>query len=162
MNQVINDCVMEYVWITDIDNGILDLSHCEQKMDEMPDDKLTIIDSYVKRDYICNKYGNVNDIFTKYLIKLGIFKTTDDEVTIMKKEFIKKIENLLMGTELLPNQTIYDMYEQFKREYSDQYEKTHQIKSERYNKIMDMIKQERTLYDLYNEFTIDELKYLGW
>ena len=67
-----------------------------------------------------------------------------------------------MGNELLPNQTIYDMYEQFKREYSDQYEKTHKVKSQRYNKIMNMIDEEHKLFDLYNEFSIDELKYLGW
>ena len=131
-------------------------------MEQPPDDKFTIIDSYMKRDYVYNKEKNVKDLFKNYCSKLGIFHTMDKDVDIMKKGFIKKVEHIIMGDGFLPKQTMYDMYDQYKREYSDEYERTHKVKSQRYNKIIDMIRNEDKLYDLYNEFSIDELKCLGW
>lgn len=126
--------------------------------DSDPDYKQTIINAYMVRDV--HYYGGktLKDVVENHCSKLNLNPTTDQKKKKREYEFMKDIKNMVEKQEFVED-SIKDYYNKFiSRGDNDR-----EIKNkEKYESIMTLIDNGADMETVYNEFSIEDLGYLGW
>tara|TARA_B100000073_G_C23586252_1_gene514373 strand:+ start:162 stop:632 length:471 start_codon:yes stop_codon:yes gene_type:complete len=143
-------------------NANMSIEKCEQDMNKDPGNKNKQIIAYSYRDYIYNKNENVNNLFDKYCKKIGLSDTDEQIENMIKMKFINHLNHIIMSDEDIPEVGLDKMYESYKSNYMEEFGQTITNNRERYNKIMNMINNDYSLYHLYDQFTKKELDIIGW
>ncbi len=119
------------------------------------------INAYITRDYCYNGNQTVKDLFHRYCLKTGIHIPDYEREYYIRRDFSKKINNIIYSDNFLndPSEdTLNNMYIEFKNSCNNQY-----IGDEnRYQNIMNMINDEKPLYNIYKQLTSEEMDIIGW
>ena len=113
------------------------------------------------RDYCYNGNQRVKDLFHKYCIKTAIHIPEHDRKYYIRRDFLKKINNIIYSDNFLNNpseETLSNMFRDFENSCNNQY-----IGDEnRYQHIMNMIEDKSPLYNIYKQLTSTEIDTIGW
>lgn len=122
------------------------------------DFKKNIINAYIVRDLHFNANKTVKDIMDAHCKKLSLCLSEDQINQKRKFEFLESIK-LMIRYDSFSDDKISDHYQKFMtREENDMEHKNR----EKYEKIMMMVEDNGELEEIYNVFSVEDLKYLGW
>ena len=118
------------------------------------------IKSYIVRDYCYIPEISVKQLFQNHCKKVGIFYDEECRDKLYKQDFARFVAEKLTGDTYcdIKDTTISDAFSNFVEKNKNEYVGD----PDRYNVIMDMVDANASLYEIYNQFTNDELDSLGW
>jgi len=128
----------------------------KQKTD--PEYKSSLIEAYIVRDLYFNSNETIKTLFEGHCNKLRLNPTDQQTKTKREYEFIKSVKTM-MENQNFTDETLNSHYNKFINR-----DETHKEMEDRskYNSIMAMIDENEDIEDIYKEFTLEELFYLGW
>ena len=127
------------------------------------------IKSYIVRDFCFNPERNVKELFQQHCKKVGMIYDKETRLKLHKRDFIEFISNKVMDVKFpddidLENEddvhtlSMIHIFHQFLTNNKDKY----MGDNERYDRIMELIDSNASLYQIYNQFTSQELDWIGW
>ena len=131
---------------------------------ESPNNTDLLIKAMIVRDYVYCSDMNVKSMFERHCRKVGMIYDQTRVKSIFIDDFAYKVRNMIYE-ENFPdltnpeiNKTIFNLYEDHALASKTKYEGD----PDRYETIMKMIDENKTLYEIYNQFTHQELQTIGW
>jgi hypothetical protein len=128
------------------------------KNDENQLNKDLIIQAYISRDLYFNPNETTSFIFERHIKKLG-YNPSDKELLSRKKNlFISYMKHLVLNEKIL-DESFKSLYDEAVNLNLNSIESKNKEKA---IKILEMATNGQHPKEIYNEFTVDELNYLGW
>ena len=119
--------------------------------------KFDKIQAYIIRDFEYYKDKTVKQLFHDHCVTVGIFIEDSESSEIRFRQFMNKVEAKIKNHD--------DSVVELIKTYDQSMQKPCDIeleKQDRYNYIMEMVKHECRLCDIYDRFTEKEIDLLGW
>ncbi len=123
-----------------------------------PDYKQKMINAYIVRDVYYRGNLNLKEIMEQNCSKLNLNPTESQKQKKYENEFLNNIKNMIKNKEF-----VEDSIENYYNKFINREDTLKEIEDkEKYNKIMELINNGSDIENVYNEFSIEDLLYLGW
>lgn len=120
--------------------------------------KQTLINAYMVRDVHYNGKKTLKQLMEEHCSKLGLHLTDTSKKNRREYKFMKDIKEMVNKQEFVEN-TIEEYYNSVINQPASE---TELANEEKYVKIMNMIDNGADYEDVYNEFSVQDLQYIGW
>ena len=129
-----------------------------ESSDNDDDLKNTLINAYMVRDVHYNGKKTLTQLMEGHCSKLMLHLSEEDKKKRREYQFISNIKEMVNRQTFIDNK-IQDYYNSVINRQDTEAEIANEQK---YQKIMQMIDEGKSFEEIYNEFTVEELGYLGW
>ena len=120
--------------------------------------KNVMIKAYIVRDIMYNGNKTLGQIIEGHCKKLGFNPNEEDILSRRKYKFMNEIKEMVTKQEFT-EETIKDYYFKIINENES---KEETLNREKYHNIMNLVHNDESIENIYNQFSIDELTIIGW